>query len=134
MEFHPGKCQLLKVTNKKQPIPTHYTIHDTPLLETDSAKYLGVVIDSNLNWRYQYSSMIKKCNSTLAFIRRNLSKSPKVVKKKVLYSPCETQIRICRCCLGPPPQKPHRRDRENTKKSRKIRHRELQNGNRKFRI
>ena len=30
MEFHPGKCQLLKVTNKKQPIPTHYTIHDTP--------------------------------------------------------------------------------------------------------
>ena len=30
MEFHPGKCQLLKVTNKKKTIPTSYTIHDTP--------------------------------------------------------------------------------------------------------
>ena len=82
MEFHPGKCQLLKVTNKKDPIPTNYTIHDTPLLETDSAKYLGVAIDNNLNWRKQYSTMIKKCNSTLAFIKRNLNNSPKFVKEK----------------------------------------------------
>ena len=69
MEFHPGKCQLLRITNKIKPLIATYTIHNTPISETDSAKYLGVVIDSHLHWRYQYSSMIKKCNSTLAFFK-----------------------------------------------------------------
>ena len=44
MEFHPGKCQLLRITNKIEPIKSTYFIHDTPISETDSAKYLGVVI------------------------------------------------------------------------------------------
>ena len=82
MEFHPGKCQLLRVTNKIKPIISTYTIHDTPLSVTDSAKYLGVVIDSKLQWKTQYSDTIKKCNSTLAFLKRNLSRAPEFVKKK----------------------------------------------------
>ena len=82
MEFHPGKCQLLKITNKRKSFDSNYTIHGTPILETDSAKYLGVVIDSKLNWNFQYSAIIKKCNSTLAFIKRNLNNAPKFVKSK----------------------------------------------------
>ena len=82
MEFHPGKCQLLRVTNKIKPIISTYTIHDTPLSVTDSAKYLGVVIDSKLQWKTQYTDTIKKCNSTLAFLKRNLSRAPEFVKKK----------------------------------------------------
>ena len=82
MEFHPGKCQHMKITNKKKPLPSNYKIHDIPILETDSAKYLGVVIDSKLNWKLHYSQMIKKCNSTLAFIKRNLNKAPKSVKAR----------------------------------------------------
>ena len=82
MEFHPGKCQLLRITNKKNPITSPYFIHGIPISETDSAKYLGVIIDSTLNFRQQYASMIKKCNSTLSFIRRNLNKAPKFVKEK----------------------------------------------------
>ena len=82
MEFHPGKCQLLRITNKKNPITSPYFIHGIPISETDSAKYLGVIIDSTLNFRQQYASMIKKCNSTLSFIRRNLNKAPKYVKEK----------------------------------------------------
>ena len=80
MEFHPGKCQLLRITNKKSPITSQYFIHNIPISETDSAKYLGIIIDSSLNWRQQYASMIKKCNSTLAFIKRNLNKAPKNIK------------------------------------------------------
>ena len=81
MEFHPGKCQLLRVTNKISPIISNYTIHNIPISATDSAKYLGVVIDSKLNWKNHYTNVIKKSNSTLAFLKRNLSKSPEFVKK-----------------------------------------------------
>ena len=60
MEFHPGKCQLLRITNKIEPIKATYFIHDTPVSETDSAKYLGVVIDTKLKWTKQYTNLIKK--------------------------------------------------------------------------
>ena len=82
MEFHPGKCNLLRITNKITPIKYIYKIHDIPILETDSAKYLGVLIDSNLHWRSHYNYIIKSCSSTLAFIKRNLSRSPKLVKER----------------------------------------------------
>ena len=90
MEFHPGKCNLLRITNKSTPVKFIYHIHDTPLSQVDSAKYLGVLIDSKLNWKKQYSSLIKSCAQTLAFIRRNLSKAPRKVKEtcyKILVRP-----------------------------------------------
>ena len=102
MEFHPGKCQLLRITNKKSPITSPYFIHNIPISETDSAKYLGIIIDSNLNWRQQYASMIKKCNSTLAFIKRNLNKAPKNVKEKCYTSLVRPQIEY-----GSPVWDPH---------------------------
>ncbi|MCP3852899.1 MAG: hypothetical protein GY694_22125, partial [Gammaproteobacteria bacterium] len=46
MEFHPHKCQLLRITNKINPIKSIYKIHDIPVSETNAAKYLGVLIDS----------------------------------------------------------------------------------------
>ena len=115
MEFHPGKCQLLKVTNKKNPIPTNYTIHGTPILETDSAKYLGVAIDSNLNWRSHYSNMIKKCNSTLAFIRRNLNNSPKHIKEKCYLALVRPRLEYAGA-VWDPHFKNHREDLEKIQK------------------
>ena len=80
MEFHPGKCNLLQISNKKSPIDFIYKIHNTPLSKVDSAKYLGIIIDSKLNWKKQYSSLISSCKKTLSFIRRNLPKAPVKVK------------------------------------------------------
>ena len=61
--------------------------HDTPISETDSAKYLAVVIDNKLRWTKQYTNVIKNCNSTLAFLKRNLPNSPYfVLKKKQCYT------------------------------------------------
>ena len=83
MEFHPGKCQLLRITHKINPLLSTYNIHGIPISLTDSAKYLGVVIDSKLTWKNQYSNIVKKCNSSLAFLRRNLPSScPRQVREK----------------------------------------------------
>ena len=83
MEFHPGKCQTLRITHKTKPHPWTYQIHNTPISLTDSAKYLGVVIDSKLAWKEQYSNIRKKCNNSMAFLRRNIPAScPRQVRER----------------------------------------------------
>ena len=66
MEFHPDKCQVLTITNKRSPIKSDYYIHAKLLKETKHAKYLGVIIDSKLQWVEQNISVCKKANSILA--------------------------------------------------------------------
>ena len=83
MEFHPGKCQTLRITNKTNPLVSTYKIHNIPIALVNSAKYLGVVIDSKLTWKNQYSAINKKCSNSLAFIRRNLPPScPRQVRER----------------------------------------------------
>ena len=59
MEFHPDKCQILRITNKRQPLKFTYNIHNIDLHVFKSAKYLGVTIDSNLNWTVQTENVYK---------------------------------------------------------------------------
>ena len=49
MGFNPSKCQLLRVTNKRNPIITQYSILCEILESVESAKYLGVSVDSELS-------------------------------------------------------------------------------------
>ena len=90
MEFHPQKCQLLRITNKVNFIKSSYSIHGFTLEETSSAKYLGITIDSKLNWKDQIKSTIKKSNRSLAFLRRNLRKCPRRVKAECYKTPVRT--------------------------------------------
>ena len=82
MEFHPQKCQLLRITNKLKVIKHQYFIHNVILEETESAKYLGVTIDSRLKWKTHYNNITKKANNVLAFLQRNLKDCPPHVKDK----------------------------------------------------
>ena len=82
MEFHPGKCQVIKVTNKKNIIKGKYTIHGELLESVDSAKYLGVTIHRKLTWNTHITNTVNKANKTLAFIRRNTHQCPKTIKEQ----------------------------------------------------
>lgn len=80
MEFHPSKCQLLRVTNKRKPVTNSYNIRGHKLDVVDSAKYLGVTIHKNLRWNEHIDNITKKANSTRAFIQRNLQHCPRNTK------------------------------------------------------
>ena len=82
MEFHPGKCQLIKITNKINKTPYNYTIHGQTISETNAAKYLGVTIDCKLNWKNHYIEINRKANYVLSLLRRNLSSCPMDIKAK----------------------------------------------------
>ena len=72
MEFHPQKCTVIHISNKRQPRKTGYTLHGHTLEEVDSAKYLGVTIHHKLRWNEHISNISTKANRTLGFIKRNL--------------------------------------------------------------
>ena len=82
MEFHPEKCQVVKISNKLKLINSDYQLHNQILKETNNAKYLGVTIDNKLLWRDQHNAVCKKANGTLAFLKRNISGCPQHVKAK----------------------------------------------------
>ena len=44
MEFHPGKCKMLCITNITKPNQFNYRIHSITLAITNAAKYPGVTI------------------------------------------------------------------------------------------
>ena len=82
MEFHPGKCQVIKITNKQKPILSTYSIHGTTLQFFDAVKYLGINIDSHLCWKDQCENVYRKANSMISFMERNFFRCPRNVKGK----------------------------------------------------
>ncbi|XP_056006769.1 uncharacterized protein LOC130050570 [Ostrea edulis] len=78
MEFHPKKCQVLHVTNKRKCVEYPYNIHGHTLEVVDSAKYLGVNIHKSLTQHINH--ITKRANSTSAFLRRNIHQCPRETK------------------------------------------------------
>ena len=106
MEFHPEKCQVLRITNKRAPSQAEYTIQNTTLTRVDSAKYLGVIIDSKLNWSEQISAVCGKASSTLSFLQRNLYFCPVGVKEKCVNTLVRPVLEYG-CCVWDPHQSNH---------------------------
>ena len=82
MQFHPAKCTVLTVTNKRNPIVTEYSIRGKLLAAVTSARYLGVTITDKVNWSQHIDSITNKANRTLSFLCRNLKISSISIKEQ----------------------------------------------------
>ena len=71
MCFHPDKCNVLSITQKQKYIKFTYKLHGHSLEKTDSTKYLGITLQSNLKWDKHINNITSKANQTLGFLRRN---------------------------------------------------------------
>ena len=82
MEYHPDKCNILRVTRKRQPIAATYTLRGHQLKVIDHATHLGVEIANNLTWNTHINKVKTKANRTLGFIKRNVTTTS--IKAKTL--------------------------------------------------
>ena len=74
--FNHEKCEHLRITNKLLPIISSYSISGDNIKEANSIKYLGVTINSKLNWSEHIAKITSKASSVLGFLQRNLKKCP----------------------------------------------------------
>ena len=74
MEFAKDKCQVLTITRKqkKNIRIKDYEIHNYKLDRVDSAKYLGLILDSKLTFNNHINSICKKAHCTRQFLQRTL--------------------------------------------------------------
>ena len=86
MQFHPDKCQTIRFTNKRNTINTDYKIHGQTLQLVDSAKYLGVNLQSKVNWSSHVSTTANKADHTRAFLQRNMRACPRNVRSQCYAS------------------------------------------------
>ena len=73
MKFHPDKCTVLRVTNKKKIIDAKYQLHGHTLESVTYAKYLCLTFTSKLQWDQHINYITSKANKTRGFLRRNPS-------------------------------------------------------------
>ena len=81
MSFNINKCEVIQITLK---IPfNQLIIYGHQLKQVTEAKYLGVTLDSKLNFNKHIDAICKKANTMLSFIRRNLHTQLTHVKSQV---------------------------------------------------
>ena len=83
MEFHPEKCNVLRVTRSRSPSIFNYTLHGTNLKSTESTTYLGVTLTKDLTWGKHIDIIRAKANQQLAFVRRNIRTRSSSTKEKL---------------------------------------------------
>jgi myo-inositol-hexaphosphate 3-phosphohydrolase len=72
MAFHPDRCSVLTITNKKNPVKHNYLLHNHTLESVSSAKYLGITLQSDLQWTQHAINIVANANKSLGFLKRNL--------------------------------------------------------------
>ena len=80
MRFNATKCYVMSIAQR--PGTTFmYQLNNTLLKSVSSNPYLGILFSDRLTWNQHINNIIKKANSTLGFIRRNLRRCPTACKK-----------------------------------------------------
>ena len=75
----------------------------------ESTKYLGSEMSRDMTWKLHIDRTVKKGNSTLGFLRRNLRVSNEEVKSAAYFSivhPTLEIIRVLLHCLESVPERP----------------------------
>ena len=55
MQFYPDKCEVIRITNKRNTLIHKFNIHGTKLQTVLDSKYLRVTLSSDLSWKNMWT-------------------------------------------------------------------------------
>ena len=82
MNLNPSKCEALCISNKKKLLQYVYHLCNSSLRWCTSARYLGVIIDSKLNWNSHCEFITAKAFRILNILKRYMSDCSMFSKKQ----------------------------------------------------
>ena len=100
MSFNPRKCNILQVS-RGDPSSHFYQLCGEVLQKVSDAKYLGILISSDLSWDKHMSDVAKRANYTLGLIRRNLRHCPRDAKTTAYFSLVRSTTDYCSAIWDP---------------------------------
>ena len=101
MKFNVSKCFAMCVTHKRKPLLTSYKMNNSPLQIVSSHTYLGVEINSKLNWAEHINSISAKANRVLGLLRRNLYSCSRKVKEAAYKTLVRPKLEYCSSIWDP---------------------------------
>ena len=101
MAFHPDKCSTIRISRSRNSITTDYTLKGHTLTTEDYTKYLGVELQSTFSWNRHIDQTVKKANSMVGFLRRNLRVSSEANKTSAYYSMVRPLLEYCSTVWSP---------------------------------
>ena len=101
MDFNPSKCSVISFTRSRSPDTYSYDLHGERLQRVSSAKYLGVMLSSNLSWTEHVNDVVSKANRALGMVRRNLKVAPREVKAQAYTSLVRPHLEYCSTVWDP---------------------------------
>ena len=101
MAFHPDKCSAMRISRARKTCATNYSLKGHALQNEDSTKYLGVELQSSLSWNRHIDQTVKKANSMLGFLRRNLRISNERTKTSAYRSMVKLLLEYCSTVWSP---------------------------------
>ena len=83
MRFNAKKCYVMSIRNTSSHL---YQLDNTILQQVSTNPYLGITLSEDLQWSTHIQNIVKKSNSTLGFLRRNLKNCPEECRKLAYIS------------------------------------------------
>ena len=72
LKLNPSKCEALMITNKHKPISFTYFVNNQSISWSNTVKYLGVQVDSKLNWSKKCKFIASKGTKFLNYLQRSM--------------------------------------------------------------
>ena len=83
MRFNPSKCNVLCISNKKDPPMRKYEFYGSTLEQVQSVSYLGITINK-MKWLEHISNVMSKASKTHGMAKRNFWNCPKILECLIL--------------------------------------------------
>lgn len=80
MSLNVFKTKLISFQRRRNHVLSNYTLNNQRIQTSDSLKYLGVHISSDLTWSTHINSVANSANRLLGYLRRNLALTSPAVK------------------------------------------------------
>jgi len=101
MTFNVNKCEILQISLNHSIMHYSYLLYDQPLKLVNEARYLGIMIDSKLNFNTQVHLVCKKANNALSFLKRNLYSCQREVKAEAYQIYVRPILEYATCAWAP---------------------------------